>query len=157
MYRSIPSSGVYSKQFSQISTSSFVVSTCCSQYICEQRIFVFSCQSCSCHIGYLASRGNVYDCFTKNQRLHHDFSWNSTGAAGLIQMIALYVHGHIAAGVVSTVSTAGWVVQGLGNAFYYYQVVVFSCFGSVRRLTCPRIRYGTITMPLVTRSQKYVF
>jgi len=43
----------------------------------------------------------------------------STGSAGLINMVAAYTRGSIAAGVFCTVATVGWVIQGLGNAFYY--------------------------------------
>lgn len=37
-------------------------------------------------------------------------------------MIQMYANGHIAAGVLGTVATVGWVVQGLGILFYYRQV-----------------------------------
>ncbi|KAG8902956.1 Protein phosphatase PP2A regulatory subunit B [Tulasnella sp. 403] len=45
----------------------------------------------------------------------------STGSAGLIQTIQAYSQDHIVAGVLGTVATVGWVVQGLGLAFYYRQ------------------------------------
>lgn len=46
----------------------------------------------------------------------------STGSAGLIQTIQAYAQGHIAAGILGTIATVGWVLQGLGLAFYYRQV-----------------------------------
>ncbi|KAG2357685.1 scamp-domain-containing protein [Suillus spraguei] len=46
----------------------------------------------------------------------------STGSAGLIQMIQMYAQGHWAAGILGTIATVGWTVQGLGNAFYYRQI-----------------------------------
>ncbi|KAG1827212.1 scamp family-domain-containing protein [Suillus subaureus] len=46
----------------------------------------------------------------------------STGSAGLIQMIQMYAQGHWAAGILGTIATVGWTVQGLGNAFYYHQI-----------------------------------
>jgi hypothetical protein len=69
----------------------------------------------------------------------------STGSAGLIQMIQMYAQGHWAAGILGTIATVGWTVQGLGNAFYYRQVRYFvrSLRSSgVTRHTC---RYGTTT------------
>ncbi|CAK5277673.1 unnamed protein product [Mycena citricolor] len=41
----------------------------------------------------------------------------STGSAGLIQMIQIWV-----AAVFCLIATIGWTVQGLGNAFYYRQI-----------------------------------
>jgi hypothetical protein len=46
----------------------------------------------------------------------------STGSAGLIQTIQMYAQGHWAAGILGTIATVGWTVQGLGNAFYYRQI-----------------------------------
>jgi hypothetical protein len=46
----------------------------------------------------------------------------STGSAGLIQTIAMLTQGHIAAGVVGIVASVGWIIQGLGNAFYYRRI-----------------------------------
>ena len=37
-------------------------------------------------------------------------------------MIQMYSQGHIVAGILGTIATAGWTVQGIGNAFYYRQV-----------------------------------
>lgn len=37
-------------------------------------------------------------------------------------MIQMYARGAIVAGVLGTVATVGWVVQGVGNAFYYREV-----------------------------------
>ncbi|KAG6330457.1 hypothetical protein ID866_8632 [Astraeus odoratus] len=46
----------------------------------------------------------------------------STGSAGLIQTIQMYATGNWAAGVIGTIATVGWTVQGLGLAFYYRQI-----------------------------------
>ncbi|KAG9095541.1 hypothetical protein FS749_010254 [Ceratobasidium sp. UAMH 11750] len=46
----------------------------------------------------------------------------STGSAGLINTIAAFSRKAIVVGVLGTIATVGWVVQGLGNAFYYRQV-----------------------------------
>ncbi|THH11722.1 hypothetical protein EW145_g490 [Phellinidium pouzarii] len=45
-----------------------------------------------------------------------------TGSAGFIQMIQSYTGSHIAAGILGTVATVGWIIQGFGNAFYYHQI-----------------------------------
>ncbi|KAI9571330.1 scamp family-domain-containing protein [Boletus coccyginus] len=46
----------------------------------------------------------------------------STGSAGLIQTIQMYTQGHWAAGILGTIATVGWTLQGVGNAFYYRQI-----------------------------------
>ena len=46
----------------------------------------------------------------------------STGSAGLIQTIQMFSSGHWAAGILGAIATAGWTLQGIGNAFYYRQV-----------------------------------
>ena len=46
----------------------------------------------------------------------------STGSAGLIQTIQMFSQGHLVAGILGTIATAGWTLQGVGNAFYYRQV-----------------------------------
>jgi len=46
----------------------------------------------------------------------------STGSAGIIQTIGMYAGVHIVAGVLGTVASVGWVLQGLGNAFYFRQI-----------------------------------
>lgn len=43
----------------------------------------------------------------------------STGSAGLISMISAYARHYIVAGILGTIATAGWVVQGVGNILYY--------------------------------------
>ena len=48
--------------------------------------------------------------------------FDSTGAAGLIQSISMLSQGHIVAGVFGILATAGWTIQGVGNAWYYRQV-----------------------------------
>jgi hypothetical protein len=46
----------------------------------------------------------------------------STGAAGLIRMIQMFAQHFWAAAILGVVSTVGWTIQGLGNAYYYRQV-----------------------------------
>jgi len=46
----------------------------------------------------------------------------STGSAGLINTIAAFSRKAIVVGVLGAIATAGWVIQGLGNAFYYRQI-----------------------------------
>ncbi|KDQ33148.1 hypothetical protein PLEOSDRAFT_1060816 [Pleurotus ostreatus PC15] len=46
----------------------------------------------------------------------------STGSAGLIQTIQMYARHAWVAAVLGTVTTVGWTIQGLGNAFYYRQI-----------------------------------
>jgi len=46
----------------------------------------------------------------------------STGSAGLINTISAFSRKAIVVGVLGTIATAGWVVQGVGHAFYYRQI-----------------------------------
>ncbi|KAI5899338.1 scamp-domain-containing protein [Schizophyllum commune H4-8] len=46
----------------------------------------------------------------------------STGSAGLVQTIKMYGGGHIVAGILGTIATVGWVLQGAGNAYYYREI-----------------------------------
>ncbi|OBZ75996.1 Secretory carrier-associated membrane protein 2 [Grifola frondosa] len=46
----------------------------------------------------------------------------STGSAGLIQTIRMFAKPSLAAAIIGTIATVGWVIQGLGNAFYYRQI-----------------------------------
>ncbi|KAF9265438.1 scamp-domain-containing protein [Marasmius fiardii PR-910] len=46
----------------------------------------------------------------------------STGSAGLIQTVQMFSRHQWAAAVLGLVATVGWVLQGLGNAFYYRQI-----------------------------------
>jgi len=46
----------------------------------------------------------------------------STGSAGLIRMIQMFVKHYWAAAVLGLVATVGWTIQGLGNAYYYRQI-----------------------------------
>ncbi|KAJ3550719.1 hypothetical protein NM688_g5011 [Phlebia brevispora] len=46
----------------------------------------------------------------------------ATGGAGLINMIKMFIDGHLAAGIVTAISAAAWAVEGLGNALYYRQI-----------------------------------
>ncbi|KAG5634373.1 hypothetical protein H0H81_002206, partial [Sphagnurus paluster] len=45
----------------------------------------------------------------------------STGAAGLIRTIQMFVKHYWVAAILSLVATIGWLIQGLGNAYYYRQ------------------------------------
>lgn len=47
---------------------------------------------------------------------------NSTGSAGIISTIKMYIDGHLAAGILGTIATVGWSLQGVGNGFYFFQV-----------------------------------
>ncbi|KAI0065387.1 scamp-domain-containing protein [Artomyces pyxidatus] len=46
----------------------------------------------------------------------------STGSAGLVETIRMFGRGALAAGILCTITTVGWAIQGLGNAFYYRQI-----------------------------------
>ncbi|CAL1704699.1 unnamed protein product [Somion occarium] len=46
----------------------------------------------------------------------------STGSAGLIQTIRMFTGHHWVAAIIGIIATVGWVIQGLGNAFYYRQI-----------------------------------
>lgn len=46
----------------------------------------------------------------------------STGSAGLINTISAFSRGAIVVGVLGIIATVGWVLQGVGNAWYYRQV-----------------------------------
>lgn len=46
----------------------------------------------------------------------------STGSAGLINTISAFSRKAIVVGVLGTIATVGWVIQGVGNAFYYRQI-----------------------------------
>jgi len=43
---------------------------------------------------------------------------------GIIQTIQRFSHGALVAGILGIIATVGWAVQGLGNAFYYRQVII---------------------------------
>jgi secretory carrier-associated membrane protein len=45
-----------------------------------------------------------------------------TGTAGLILTVIAFKHGHIVAGVFCVIACVGWIVQTVGNAFYYHKV-----------------------------------
>ncbi|KAL9715202.1 hypothetical protein Ac2012v2_001863 [Leucoagaricus gongylophorus] len=46
----------------------------------------------------------------------------STGSAGLIQTIRMYIGHHWVAAILGTVATVGWTIQGVGNAIYFVQI-----------------------------------
>ena len=52
----------------------------------------------------------------------------STGSAGFIQTIKAFSKPSLPAAIVGTVATVGWIVQGLGLAFYFRQVSLRSSF-----------------------------
>ncbi|KIO28172.1 hypothetical protein M407DRAFT_184171 [Tulasnella calospora MUT 4182] len=45
----------------------------------------------------------------------------STGSAGIIQTIQAFSQGHLAAGILGTIASVGWTLQGGGLGFYYRQ------------------------------------
>jgi len=47
---------------------------------------------------------------------------SSTGSAGLIQTIRMYIGHHWVAAILGTLATVGWTIQGAGNAIYFVQV-----------------------------------
>jgi hypothetical protein len=62
----------------------------------------------------------------------------------------------IVAGILGTIATVGWTVQGVGNAFYYRQVS-FRLWTTCRRLVDVSVRYGRTTQPPVIRWRRCVF
>ncbi|GJE87160.1 secretory carrier-associated membrane protein [Phanerochaete sordida] len=46
----------------------------------------------------------------------------STGGAGIIETIKMFVEHHWVAAILCTIALVGWVIQGLGNAMYYRQI-----------------------------------
>ena len=48
--------------------------------------------------------------------------WYRTGSAGLIQTISMFAHHTWGAAIVGLIATIGWVIQGVGNMYYYRQV-----------------------------------
>ena len=46
----------------------------------------------------------------------------STGSAGLINTVSAFSRKAIVVGVLGAIASAGWVIQGVGHAFYYRQV-----------------------------------
>lgn len=49
----------------------------------------------------------------------------STGSAGIIQTIRMFVRSAWVAAILGTIATVGWVVQGVGNAMYYRQIYTY--------------------------------
>ena len=78
-----------------------------------------------------------------------DLLYVSTGSAGIIQTIQRFSHRALVAGILGIIATVGWAVQGLGNAFYYRQVIfpLPSCYVVVHFAD----RSGPITLLLVTQ------
>ncbi|GLB34902.1 putative SCAMP family protein [Lyophyllum shimeji] len=46
----------------------------------------------------------------------------STGAAGIIRTVQMFVKHYWAAAVLSLVASIGWLTQGIGNAYYYREI-----------------------------------
>ncbi|KAJ3477414.1 hypothetical protein NLI96_g10480 [Meripilus lineatus] len=46
----------------------------------------------------------------------------STGSAGIIRTIQMYTKPALPAAIIGTIATVGWVLQGLGNAYYYREI-----------------------------------
>ncbi|EIN07304.1 scamp-domain-containing protein [Punctularia strigosozonata HHB-11173 SS5] len=46
----------------------------------------------------------------------------STGSAGLINTIQMFIKHSWVAAILGLIASIGWIVQGLGNAFYYRQI-----------------------------------
>jgi len=46
----------------------------------------------------------------------------STGSAGLIQTVGLFVQHHWVAAILGTIASAGWVLQAFGSVFYFRQI-----------------------------------
>ncbi|KAH7107542.1 scamp-domain-containing protein [Auriculariales sp. MPI-PUGE-AT-0066] len=80
----------------------------------------------------------VYNAYMKEQALYYYLffffcGWHlvfsaymiigipSTGSAGLINMITMYNHDALVAGILGTVATVGWTLQGVGLAWYYLE------------------------------------
>jgi SCAMP family protein len=72
----------------------------------------------------------------------------STGSAGIIQTIQRFSHRALVAGVLGVIATVGWAVQGLGNAFYYRQVIPSQ---SCHHAAIDSDRFGHITALLATQ------
>ena len=94
--------------------------------------------------------------YTKSTLLIYDAILSSTGSAGLIQTVQMYARGAIVAGVLGTIATVGWVIQGVGNAYYYREVSVNCYCISLRRIDMLRIRSGHITSLLVIQLKRFV-
>ncbi|KAG9100300.1 hypothetical protein FRC06_004278 [Ceratobasidium sp. 370] len=71
--------------------------------------------------GYMKEQ-SLYYCFHLLFSVYMIIGIPSTGSAGLINTIAAFSRKAIVVGVLGTIATTGWVVQGLGNAFYYRQI-----------------------------------
>lgn len=83
------------------------------------------------------------------------FSLHSTGLAGLINTIQMYSRGSIVAGVLGTITSVGWILQGAGIGFFYRQV-------GTTAPDCPfpthmALRSGHIILLLATLSPRYSF
>ena len=51
--------------------------------------------------------------------------WYRAGSAGLIQTINMFGHHTWGAATVGLIATIGWVIQGVGNMYYYRQVRIY--------------------------------
>lgn len=85
--------------------------------------------------------------------------FRSTGGAGLIATIRSFSKGGvlaIIAGVISAIALTGWVIQGVGNLFYYRQVRPSASPITQRKLKPLLLRYGHITTRKGIHLQRYV-
>ncbi|CAG8718281.1 5596_t:CDS:1, partial [Acaulospora colombiana] len=69
-----------------------------------------------------------------------------TGTAGLILTIIAFKHGHIVAGVFCVIALVGWVIQTVGNAFYYHKVRLVIVLGVKTLINLYRRGYTTIKL-----------
>ncbi|KAF8580869.1 scamp-domain-containing protein, partial [Ramaria rubella] len=90
-------------------------------------------------VSFLTWYRPIYNAYMKEQSLYYYFffffcGWHllftvyaiigvpSTGLAGLINTIQMYSRGAIVAGILGTISTVGWILQGAGIGFFYRQI-----------------------------------
>jgi len=69
----------------------------------------------------------------------------STGSAGLIQTIRLFVNHTWGAAVLGLIATIGWTIQGLGNAYYFREVRTHRSLGC--SMAMKLIEYGLGVQP----------
>ena len=92
----------------------------------------------------------------RGRRLPYSRFWCSTGSAGLIQTISLFAHHTWGAAVVGLLATIGWVVQGVGNMYFYRQVRIH-CIGIHSFLAqLPIRRYTPTIQPRVIQWKRLV-
>jgi hypothetical protein len=75
----------------------------------------------------------------------------STGLAGLINTIQMYTRPAIVAAILGTVSTVGFILQGVGLAYFYHQVRTLAALHRVLVMPDVATRFGPTIMPRDTR------